>query len=386
MLTGVKENRGEKRHVTSTNWTTITRQLRKYAFNSRVRNIIVADQSVAIYFRFIRADDPTEVVQFLVANSGISSDESVSFHELVAFNCWRGLKDKDVTMRGDSEGIAVPPQYTSTSEYDASPDEDRTTRDFSSAPAKRTKYEPQGPVSGSGLPATSFDWSGSGSWELTLDEVLGGNPKRSKSPKQPHDDSGCEDSGSTRIRQPPPALATTYYVLKRITSSVAVITTDNTDNTDNTDKTDKTPKAWIAKFHPPDPDSQLSLANERNAYEGCHRLQGCQVPHAYGTYCVTSIEGRVLILEYVLPGNTITSLKQEHTAQLKDRAIAALTEIHRCSITLNDIHGDNMVVSKAGDEEMVVFIDFGYATKTPERIWEDWSLFRAVFPDNLISL
>lgn len=110
------------------------------------------------------------------------------------------------------------------------------------------------------------------------------------------------------------------------------------------------------------------------------------MPYAYGTYCVTSVEGRVLILEYVLPGTTITSLKQEHTAQLKDKAIAALTETHRCSITLNDIHGDNMVVSKAGDEEMVVFIDFGYATKTPERIWEDWSLFRAVFPDNLISL
>lgn len=79
----------------SPNWVKITQQLRKYAVNSRVNDILLMDDATAIYFAF--PPGPTsenEEVHYVVATSGSSvlNEHNFTLRELVAFTCWCALR------------------------------------------------------------------------------------------------------------------------------------------------------------------------------------------------------------------------------------------------------------------------------------------------------
>lgn len=345
------------------------------------------DEAAAIYFRFA---DPTDVnysVEFVFVDStceGTTGNSPFSMRELVAFVCWTALVKKGVTFptfANDRNREAILSCYRSILRP-------LITNPQSGRPVlAREQTEPKFTGWTVGL---SFEMALVPPFDHHADSELSGPPDLDVQIPSTSPDSRCDDLSSShhdhhrkaRDFNTPPSGRATYTVESVFTNHVAELSCQ------------QLPGRWIAKFFGADTESMELLAREICIYNLCKRCQGHEIPYAYGTAVINSVPGRVLLLEKISPGTTISSIQDtrvadEETASrlqiLMGSAKAAVESLHRCGATHNHLNGGNLLVCKSegeGDAEVVI-IDFGIAMEfgdgSGRKQWEDWAMLRAAF-------
>lgn len=367
-------------------WVKVTQKLRKYAQNSTAKDIIVMDEAAAIYFRFAEpTEDVNYSVEFFFADStceGTTTDSPFSMRELVAFVCWTALVRKGVTF----------PTYTN----------DRNREAVLSSYRSILRPLLKNPQSGRPILAREQTETKLAGWTVGLSFELGPVPHHPDAelsgppdldvqiPSASPDSSGDGLSSSshyshyhkTRDFHKPPSGRATYTIESVFTNHVAELSCQ------------QLPGRWIAKFFGADTGSMERLAREICIYNLCKQHQGRQIPYAYGTAVIDCVPGRVLLLERISPGTTISSIQDirvvdEETASrlqiLMGSAKAAVESLHRCGATHNRLNGGNLLVCKGegeGDGEVVI-VDFDVAMEfgdeSGRKQWEDWAMLRAAF-------
>lgn len=406
------ERRQQPGYTYTANWVAITQQLRKYVINSLAKDIIVMDESAAIYFQF--SDEPEDEynnVEFLTADTTQTSPLSpFSLRGLVAFVCWRALKKSGVKFTNSApDGKAV--QSTPVQDPDSAPGPRKRSRSGGSGGGppddngnkKRTRQQTIGEGSGYSSITKFAGWTVGLSFDLSLDAVQCGFPRNTQSPSKtpgglqlrppsPHSfDSCCDDLGSSpccgsehsprEIRQPPRGCSA-YRVEHVFTDHVAQVSSP------------EAPGRWIAKFFSPTPTASEYLANEVRVYNLCHPLQGREIPYAYGLAVIPNVPGRVLIMECISPGIPIADIQEaaengDAAAKCRLHKLAGVAEspvcaLHKYGVVHNDLYGRNLLVSEGQDgEEAVVVVDFDVAMVfedgTGRKQCEDWAVLRATF-------
>lgn len=359
----------------SDDWKAVTRQLRMYATVTKVRDVLVMDEYVGIYFRF--PSDPTqvdEVHEYLFASTergqGFDSNLRLSIRELVVFVLLSGLDRNNVRLRDFSSetpsmvlfGPNTKPYHNVLSSDGVAPEKKRR-----SGPSANT--QPQSHKKGKGLESDykyTFDRMALGA-KITLALVIEESPiiVGEATPVdfglQPATNAPPLGETGTRVAPPPTVTVTVERILKK---NVAVVTSG--------------PHRFVAKMFPPDPDRDPEIMRRRelDVYEECVNLQGICIPYLIGVYCVVAKSPRynslVMIIEYIGYGDTISQIVEvarglteqdeidrvnSKLAVLKASAKKALESIHHYKVAHGDVAGRNMIVQ--GDD--VVIVDFGYS-------------------------
>lgn len=365
----------------------ITQQLRKYVINTAAPDIIIMDESTAIYFRFpVDATLELDDVLYVVATSSPSSlnPNNITLRELVAFMCYRSLVRVGQSLRDftDTASAPVSPGCTATignSDAGSTPHKRPAPEEDQLMQPKRTKTEQshQGHQEAEEL-VESYGWMVDQLVTLTLPHATVRTSRNPGFDESMHP----SDDGPRNLRgYLPPLKATaptaTFCVTKIVTPNVAILSLVS-------------PSPSSARFIAKIPHSSNHLDTELNAYRALSPLQGTSVPYCYGTAATTSPPGEVVLLtEFIAPGTTIADLQDQgnwaRIRALKMSAEETMRGIHQHGVLHRDAHGRNFVVGGEGTEEVVVVVDFDVASviensETLQKgLWQDRARFAEAF-------
>lgn len=402
-------------------WVSITRRLRKYATSASVRDIILMDESHAIYIQF--PADPTQDLEpheYLIASLADSSAGDLSAREMITFICWRSLLSKGYKLR-DFAVEDVGDGNPTTNDYQCV----FPAADLSCMFVKRERgavaEEEQAHVqqntkaaknTGSGNYLVVFNSRSLGQ-DITLQLIPkmgngGGRLGESTTVGNGLDPRSVPELPSAHRRQfqPPHTTPgsnvsgcntpTIHLLIERIITKHVAVLSAITDNGSSSP-----PQRFLAKLFSTNV-SRTLLAKELSVYHACASLQGAEIPFFYGTWRITDppSESIILLTELITPGTTISDLcdtaqesPDEHEQALlksrldwlRDGAEKAVDALHRHNVTHNDTRGRNMVLAIDGGVERVVIVDFDVAQvhTDPERVrckaWEDKTFMRNAF-------
>lgn len=340
----------------SDEWKAATRQLRMYATGSKVRDVLVMDESVGLYFRF--PSDPTqidEVHEYLFASTergqDFDSNLGLSLRELVVFFLVSALDRNNVRLR------------------DCTPESPSSILIGVNAGPSRNVLYPKSQMKGKGRESdrkSTFQ-------KFVLGASIDLSLNVEKSPIIVGEATPTDRRFTLTAYLPTPSEASTglhppdnlSILVKRIfKKNVALVTDGKRD--------------FVAKMFAPDRerDATLLMNKELSFYEECAPLQGINIPYLIGVYRVTGSrpdEYHVLIMEYIGVGNTIAQLidaaldlqEQDEIDQvkyklqvLKASAEVGLEKIHQHKVVHGDVAGRNMII--LGNS--VVLVDFGFST------------------------
>lgn len=383
----------------------MTRQLRKYAHTTGVRDILVMDEHTAIYFEYPEAArKETEAVMYLVATTDPVAGKGIpalSMRELVVFVLLRALDRKGVELCDTpSSGSAKTPVNDAPGYRDVlgddapgPPPSNRTNKRRGPDDTARREQPKRGKTSNPGNTYQAFSeqfdgWVQDSTVELEfLPDIapVRGEPSGSPSGRSP--DSGFGRSSPShqrprKLRLIPTTITasgtttTTLLVERVITKNVAVLTT--------ADRTLRVIGKHFGLHH----DAPVWLSKELAAYAACLPLQGDEIPYLHGVTRVlqsSPFANIVLLAEYIDPGTSIADLVHDAYAvydtddpaevarlqKLQETATRAVHAMHARRVIHNDLAGRNMLVVMDA-EEYVVLVDFDCAMvfeKETERFW-----------------
>lgn len=402
-------------------WKEVTRQLRKYAHTTGVRDILVMDEYTAIYFEYPEAaDKEEEAVMYLVATTDPVAGRSIpemSMRELVVFVLLRALNRKDIklcdtdTSETAKTKVDNPPGYRDllTDNFDAEPDPSNNDKKRRSGPGTNRREQPKrGKTSHRGDTYQAFGEQFDGWVQDSIIELeflshvapVRGELGDSYSAHSP--DSGLGRSSpshhqSRKLHLVPTTInaagnqTTVLVVEKAITKNVALLTT-----------VDKSLRV-IGKHFGLHRDAPIWLGKELAAYAACVQPQGDEIPYLYGVSQVVQsspFTNIVLLTEFIEPGTTIADLVHDaymvydtddddeiaRLDRLQESATRAMHSLHARRVIHNDLAGRNLLVSNEGDGERVVVIDFDCSMVFTEnnqrykgRVVQDEEVMRATF-------
>lgn len=377
----VEENlsRGVRMDLTD-DWKAVTRQLRKYAASSTIRDVLVMDDSAGIYFRF--PSNPYEVDDghdcLCACGPGTSGiNPSLSLRELVVYVLLCALDRHKVPLRDFANEPATTPlavgpntrPYQNVLPSTLPPMDPK--KSHGREPSARLQGQRRGNQHASSYQDTFKTWVLGSS--VTLEFMPDIAPVRvgTGQPRRLSVDSGFGD-GTTRTspnnspRKPGPLRSsatgttehstfTTLTVTRIIKKNVALVTGDGA-------------RTLVAKLFPPHSDSDPGkwLNKELAVYAECAHLQGSHIPYLHGVCRVVdpvpATGGLVMLTEYIGCGTTVAEMVHQGASrqtleELHESASEALDCLHRRGVVHSDIAGRNMLV--CGNR--VVLVDFGQA-------------------------
>lgn len=366
-------------------WTAVTRQLRMYAASSNIRDVLVMDEKVGIYFCFPR--DPScanDSHDYTWASTELGSDfgnvPRLSMRELVVFCLLAALERNNVPLRDfAAEALSAIPVPTTRPYRNVlpgpepiAPDETKK-RPYSTTRSDRTDVK-RGKQKDAvdAVPQDTFN-----GWVLNSEIEFEFIPEKAPIQLTPPGhvrgssiDSGFHD-GTSPYNSPP-------KIGLRERPQVVSLTVDGILKTNVALVSNGTNK-FIAKlfcWSLSQTDPNESLQTELDAFAQCDSLQGTYIPRLHGVcrirrplplyYCL------VMLIEYIGSGVTVDALvdaanelededefqcAKTQLATLKASAKLAVQKIHSRHIVHADLSGRNMVVH----EDQVVLVDFGCA-------------------------
>lgn len=378
-----------------------------------IKDIIVMDQSCAIYFQFGEnkedADCKTQYLLSTPPDSGFQDPARLTLRELVAFLCWRGLRGHKVDMQTfDDKGkglSSVAERYADIGKpADPFPKSRKRPGDDGGHEGRRVlpRRNTRGTGTREGEEALFKGWAKDSLVVLQRVPDEGNGPLK-LNPTLVRDesfDSGFDELNSSLsqkvsktfrpFRPPIGATAVTFKVIRLITPLVAVLSTCSETN----------PRLTVAKLFAPHPLSPELLQNELRVYNHCQDLQGCEIPYCYGVWRLIEPQAlfhMALLMEYIDPGTTLDDLLEDirlaeyeedyeeavkRLARARPGAEKALQALHDRCVSHNDAFGRNMIVSGTD----VVIVDFDVAivfAEEPERCkrrqWENWAILGSIF-------
>lgn len=360
-------------------WVAVTRQLRMYAASSNIRDILVMDESVGIYFRFPR--DPEEHDDghdylYASADFGCVFGEKprLSLRELVVYFLLSALERNNIQIRDfaaeAASRVPVPPlrQYRNVLPGLAPAPESK----------KRTRSETWSEQQDHKRGKQARSWT---QQETFNGWVLGAHLRlellRGKSPLPRHVrgtslDSGFHDGLSkspdtspskVRPSEPSRIVAVTVDAIRQ--PNVAFVT-------DGTTRFVAKLFQWSSTTAP-----EESVQRELDIYDLCASLQGTYIPYLHGVYRVLDplpqYHCLVMLTEYIGSGSTVEDtldaandiLDEDEfqaelvrVAKMEESAMLAVRSLHALRVVHGDLEGRNMLLM--GDQ--VVLVDFESAT------------------------
>lgn len=380
----------------SDDWTAVTRQVRMYAASSNIRDILVMDETVGIYFRF--PSDPSCVDDShdytwgsRELGSVYEDDPRLSLRELVVFFLLAALDRNNVELRdfaGEAlSAVPIPairkyrnvlPPNTETKKRPGS------TRNSEHSERKRGKRHASGPQE-------TFN-----GWVVGSEVSFEFMPEKATLRQSAHHtrgsslDSGFHDGTSPdtsppklRLRETAPIVSLT---VKRLFKSNVALVTDGTTNF----------VAKLFRWSSSKADPEETLQRELDVFSKCATLQGIHIPYLHGVCRIVHPPPRyyclVMLTEYIGSGITIDALvdlandidddadfarAEERLAILQASAKLAVHSLHKLQVVHADLAGRNMVVN----EDHVVLVDFGCAKvagaeKGSFGAWKDQDMVR----------
>lgn len=381
-------------------WREVTRQLRKYAHNTGVRDILVMDEQTAIYFEYPEAaHKETDPVAYLVAATNPAAGKGLSdmsMRELVVFVLLRALDRKGIQLcdSADEEAsrIAVDNQPGYHDVLTDTPDRllraDPSGNRKRPAPGTGGREQPKrGKTANTGTTylheafGEQFDgWVVGHDVELEflpdIAQVRGQSsedwPKPESGTSWDSGFGGSSPSRHSRLRElhlvpitlSASGVPTTILRVERVlTNNVAVL---------------RSPFGGIrviGKHFGLHRDAPLWLAKELTAYDTCVMHQGDHIPYLYGVARVVQkspFANVVLLTEFIEPGMEVAQLVHEaycvydtddeadvaRLGKLQMSATDAMNALHGRLVVHNDLAGRNLLVAGDGKEERVVLVDF----------------------------
>lgn len=339
----------------SDHWKAVTRQLRMYATGSKVRDVLVMDESVGLYFRF--PSDPTQindVHEYLFASTECGQDfdrnPRLSIRELVVFFLVSALDRNNVRLR---DFTPESPSCILIGE---------NTRPYRNVLCPKSQKKGKGREADKKSTFERFVVGAKIDLSLNVEEspiIVGeATPLDLRFTLTSYLPTPSE--ASTRLHPPDNVSILVKGIFKK---NVALVTDGKRD--------------FVAKMFAPDRerDATLLMKKELSFYEECAPLQGINIPYLIGVYRVTGSRRNkyhVMIIEYIGVGNTIAQIidaaldLQEHDEidrvkyklqVLKASAEVALEKIHQRKVIHGDVAGRNMIIL----DDRVVLVDFGFS-------------------------
>lgn len=345
------------------------------AASSKVRDVLVMDECVGIYFRF--PADPTqvdEVHEFLFASAdreqGFGRNLRLSVRELVVFVLLSALDRNNVRLRDfGPENLSLVLFEPNTRPYHnvlSNGGLAKGTKRRAGPSADTRGKKTSGKWCESDQKPTFDKWILGASVHLTLiaeeSPVTVGQPTvldfhlhRLTNPSMP--------SENKPSLSPPQDVAVS---VERILKKHVALVTDGVHQ-------------FVAKMFAPhaDRDPELMLKRELEVYQECAPVQGMFIPYLIGVYRFATssprYHSRVMIIEYIGYGTTIAQLMDvargleepdeitrvnNKLAVLKTSAKKAIDCLHMMRVVHGDVAGRNMLVQ---DDEHVVLVDFGFS-------------------------
>lgn len=388
---------------TTDDWKAVTRQLRMYAASSNIRDVLVLDECVGIYFCF--PEDPNESGHqhdFLYASTKLGPDFGVnprlSLRELVVYAILSSLDRKNIELRdfaADGSPITVGPNirpYRNVLPGIAPAPSSKKRQGSSSSTHTRRQGSKRGKPS-EPVPHDRFD-----RFILVLELLPDMAPVATRGRISSRDSGFYDATDRTPPKKdtPPAAKLVAAPVItlhvERILKDTVALVTDGASH-------------FIAKLFPThsDKDSARRLAAELAVYTECATVQGTFIPYLQGVYrfCGASAHNTSLVMltEYIGAGTTIASIIEalyeipdgnadddlefergmNRLAKLHDRAKTALEALHRRKVVHADVVARNIVVD---ENDNVVLVDFGYSLV----LRDDLARFRVRRDDDLAQL
>lgn len=358
----------------SEDWTAVTRQIRMYAASSKIRDVLVMDEMVGIYFRFPRdpscQDDSHDYTWGSTELGSVYGDEpKFSLRELVVFFLLAALERNNVELRdfaGEAlSAIRVPAMRRYRNVLPESKKRPSSARQSERIEHKRGKLQASGPEE-------TFNGWVLGS-HITFEFIPEKAPLR---PSAHHIRSSSLDSGfhdSTSPHNSPPK------ILPREAPGVLSLTVEGVLKPNVALVSDGTNK-FVAKlfcWSASKTDPEESLPRELNVFAKCVSLQGIHIPYLHGVFRIIYPPPRyyclVMLTEYIGSGVTIDALvdtanklvdedefarSEKHLSHLEASAKLAVHSLHKLQVVHADLAGRNMVVN----DDQVVLVDFGCST------------------------
>lgn len=351
-------------------WVAVVTQLERYTGDSEIRDVIIMDETVGIYFRF-RAKS----CHFLSASTELDPDfraecSRLSLRELVVCAIMSSLDRNNIELRD-----YVAENYPITVE--------RITRQCHNIitecePPRDTENHP-GPTEDSRRARKRRRMNRFGFQDAFDMWLLGASIKLEFLPdKAPLRVAHAQSSGSRDATNsgPPdvnPASAST---------NIATLTVERTFKKNVALLTDGE-SHFVAKVFTPDSyqDANQSLDSELAVYAECECLQGTYLPYLYGVGRVLNTPARygscvVMLSEYIGSRTTVAHIIDDYyeydderikvrLTHLQESVMRALHSLHNLKVVHVDVAGRNMVVD---DQDQIVLVDFEHAMVLKENL------------------
>lgn len=356
----------------------MTHELRTFAIDSHVRDVLVMDERVGIYFEF--PADPSRADQYhqhLYASTEhapmISPDPQLALRELVAFTILTALDRADVELRDFVADIAAPTtEGPNRRMYPRIQLGMLPSEPLVQAPRTRRRRVIRNksvkivdvPVIDNTPKAHCMSFAVGTNINL---EFLEKGDQAHTAASGTHARDFSDDQAILKVtntsheNQNDQPSAVTLRIDMIIQDNVARVT-DGVNH-------------FIVKCFT-DPDNYRWLNNEIAGFNALESLQGTHLPHLLG---VARIEGSpstlVLLTEYIGDGTTVQNLVDAahniddlaelhnayaRMAMLKESAKRAVQSMHHFRVVHSDVSGKNMLI----DGDHVVMVDFGFAVTT----------------------
>lgn len=360
-------------------WKAVTHELRTFAIDGRVRDVLVMDEHVGIYFEF--PADPSQADQYhqhFYASTEhapkTGPDPQLSLRELVAFTVLCALDRADVELRDFIADIAAPTtEGPNRRMYPRIHLGLLPSEPLVQAPRTRRRRVIRNksvqimdvPVIDNTPKAQLVSFAVGTDINL---EFLEKGDRAHTAVSGTHARDSSDDQAILKVTN-------TSHQNQNYQPSAVALRIDKIIQ-DNVARVTDGVNHFIVKCFT-DPDNYRWLNNEIAAFNALESLQGTHLPYLLG---VARIEGApstlALLTEYIGDGTTVQNLvdaahniddlAELHNAcarmtRLKESAKRAVQSMHHFRVVHSDVSGKNMLID---DGDHVVMVDFGFAVTT----------------------